>query len=117
MSNESPRKKRFQERRSPLLTNPGKGCATFQRFNGDPLNEGTRWSEEGPLTFPPARCDVADGYLPCTVSYCRWFWNMIEPEPGRFDWSMIENIISFSIKNKFLILMATLLLTFGSFWQ
>jgi copper/silver efflux system protein len=29
---------------------------------------------------------------------------------------MIENIISFSVKNKFLILMATLFLTFGSFW-
>ncbi|WP_294963282.1 CusA/CzcA family heavy metal efflux RND transporter [Sulfurimonas sp.] len=29
---------------------------------------------------------------------------------------MIENIISFSIKNKFLILMATLFITFGSFW-
>lgn len=29
---------------------------------------------------------------------------------------MIENIISFSIKNKFLILMATLFIAFGSFW-
>ena len=29
---------------------------------------------------------------------------------------MIENIISFSIRNKFLILMAALFLTFGSFW-
>ncbi|WP_321777240.1 CusA/CzcA family heavy metal efflux RND transporter [Sulfurimonas sp.] len=29
---------------------------------------------------------------------------------------MIENIISFSIKNKFLILMAALFITFGSFW-
>ncbi len=29
---------------------------------------------------------------------------------------MIENIISFSIKNKFLILMVTLFITFGSFW-
>ena len=29
---------------------------------------------------------------------------------------MIENIINFSIKNKFLILMATLFITFGSYW-
>lgn len=29
---------------------------------------------------------------------------------------MIENIISFSIKNKFLILMAAIFITFGSFW-
>ena len=84
-------KVRFQERRSPLLTNPHKGCATFQRFNGDPLNEGLRWSEEGPLEFPPADRDVAENYLPCTVSYCRWFWDVLEPEEGAFDWSMVES--------------------------
>ena len=83
-------KVRFQELRHPLLTNPHKGCATFQRFNGDPLNQGTRWSEEGPLTFPPADQDIADAYLPCTVAYCRWFWEAFEPEAGKFDWSMVE---------------------------
>lgn len=83
-------KVRFRERRRPLLINPGKGCATFQRFNGDPLNEGTRWSEEGPLEFPPAEKEVADRYLPCTVAYCRWFWEILEPQEGRFDWSMVE---------------------------
>ena len=28
--------------------NPHKGCATFQHFAGDPLFDGTTWSEEGP---------------------------------------------------------------------
>ena len=93
MNTESHAKIRLVERREPLLTNPHKGCATFQRFNGDPLNEGTRWSEEGPLTFPPEEQPVADRYLPCTVAYCRWFWDVIEPEEGRFDWSMVEGAL------------------------
>ena len=93
MNTESHQKVRLTERRTPLLTNPHKGCATFQRFNGDPLNEGTRWSEEGPLTFPPAEKPVADSYLPSTVAYCRWFWDVIGPEEGRFDWSMVENAL------------------------
>ena len=33
-----------------VLVNPGMGIQTFQRFNGDPLNENLRWSEEGPTT-------------------------------------------------------------------
>jgi hypothetical protein len=28
-----------------VLTNPGIGFTTLQRFNGDPLNEGTKWTE------------------------------------------------------------------------
>jgi len=85
------------------LANPHKGCCTFQHFNGDELFPGTGWSEEGPLTFPlPAAADlsarwagqqVADGYLPCTVSYCRWFWRVMEPERGRFDFSMIDGAL------------------------
>ena len=65
---EARHKVRFQQRREPLLSNPHKGCATFQRFNGDPLNEGTRWSEEGPVSFPDPSSPLPDplvvaGYL------------------------------------------------------
>ncbi|MEK7404766.1 MAG: DUF4832 domain-containing protein, partial [Acidobacteriota bacterium] len=35
-----------------ILVNPGMGIQTFQRFNGDPINPGARWSEVGP-TGPP----------------------------------------------------------------
>ena len=94
MNVEDHAKVRFTERREPLLTNPHKGCATFQRFNGDALNEGTRWSEEGPLTFPAAERDVAEHYLPCTVAYCRWFWEVFEPEEGRFDWCAVEGALA-----------------------
>jgi hypothetical protein len=75
------------------LGNPHKGCCTFQRFNGDPLFSGTTWSEEGPLTFPPAAQAVAAGYLPSTVSYCRWFWRVMEPTPGQYDFRMIDEAL------------------------
>lgn len=73
-----------------FVLNPHKGCATFQRFNGDPLYEGTRWSEYGPTEFPAAEREVVDGYLPCTVAYCRWYWRQFEREEGKVDFSMVE---------------------------
>ncbi|MBA2481514.1 MAG: DUF4832 domain-containing protein [Planctomycetes bacterium] len=76
------------------LANPHRGCCTFQRFNGDALFPGTSWSEEGPTAFPAATQGVADGYLPTTVAYCRWFWSLMEPERGRFDFSMIERALA-----------------------
>ena len=88
------RRFRPPEMAAPLLTNPGKGCATFQRFNGDPLYPGEQWSEEGPLAFPPAARAVAEAYLPTAVSYCRWFWEVIEPEDGRLDFSMVEGALA-----------------------
>ena len=73
------------------LDNPHRGCCTFQHFSGDPLFAGTSWSEEGPVAFPPpVQPPVIDGYLPTTVAYCRWFWRIMEPERGRFDFSMID---------------------------
>jgi hypothetical protein len=38
------------ERTDEILVNPGKGFATFQHFNGDPLFPGPR-NEQGPLSF------------------------------------------------------------------
>ena len=80
--------------RNPTLAIRTRVAATFQRFNGDELYPGEAWSEEGPLTFPAAKATtgVIDGYLPTTVAYCRWFWNVLEPEEGRYDFSMIEKV-------------------------
>jgi len=86
-------KARPREATEPV-SNPGKGCATFQRFTGDPLYPGKRWSEEGPLEFPPAPRECVPGYLPSTVAYCRWFWEKLEPEPGRIDFGMIEGALA-----------------------
>jgi hypothetical protein len=75
------------------LPNPHRGCCTFQHFNGDELFPGTTWSEEGPLEFPPRKAEVIDGYLPTTVSYCRWFWDIFEKEEGQYDFSVIDKSI------------------------
>lgn len=85
-------KKRFTETKR-YLNNPHRGCCTFQKFNGDPLFPGQSWSEQGPLEFPETvdkNWEVTDGYLPCSVSYCRWFWDVLEPEEGKYDFSFIE---------------------------
>jgi hypothetical protein len=74
--------------------NPHKGCATFQHFAGDPLFDGTTWSEEGPTEFPPRQYpDVTPGYLPSTVAYCRWFWRRFQPAKDTFDWTLIDQAL------------------------
>ena len=76
------------------LPNPHRGCCTFQHFNGDPLFPGTDWSEVGPTEFEPTpRDSIIEGYLPTTVAYCRWYWEVLEPEQGRYDFSMIEGAL------------------------
>ena len=34
-----------------VLVNPGIGFMTFQRFNGDTLNAGSRWTEGYPVEY------------------------------------------------------------------
>lgn len=38
-----------------VMVNPDMGNETFQRFNGDALNAGMRWSEHGPILEPAMR--------------------------------------------------------------
>ena len=93
------------------LANPHKGCCTFQHFNGDKLFPDTFWSEEGPTTFPQPKKSLSgsstkkqwknrpvDGYLPTTVAYCRWFWALLEPEEGVYDFSIIEKAMETATK-------------------
>jgi Domain of unknown function (DUF4832) len=74
------------------LANPHKGCCTFQRFNGDALNTGLEWNEEGPLSFSPPVADslTVESYLSTTVAYCRWFWEVLESKEGKYDFSMVD---------------------------
>lgn len=72
-----------------ILTNPGMGIQTFQRYNGDSLNPGVAWSEEGPihqLTAP----DKSPDFPESTVAYCRWHWSTLEPERGKIRWDIID---------------------------
>jgi uncharacterized protein DUF4832 len=80
------------KRITDLLTNPGMGIQTFQRFNGDPLNSGLKWSEEGPTgPIKPAAQPV--DFPPSTIAYCRWFWEAIEPEQGHIRWDILDNAL------------------------
>lgn len=72
-----------------VLVNPGMGVETFQRFNGDTLNPGLKWSEAGPTTeLKPA--ETKQDFPESSIAYCRWFWSVLEPEPGKYNWAIID---------------------------
>jgi hypothetical protein len=50
-----------------VLTNPGIGFTTLQRFNGDPLNEGTKWTEGYPIVYFPFHGDLEVKNQPLTT--------------------------------------------------
>jgi Domain of unknown function (DUF4832) len=73
-----------------VLVNPGMGIQTFQRFNGDALNPPShKWSEEGPMEMLKPAATKPD-FPDSSISYCRWFWNVLEPEQGKYSWSIID---------------------------
>ncbi len=74
---------------SDVLVNPGMGITTFQRFNGQALNPGLEWSEEGPTAKLP-QAEPRPDFPDTSISYCRWFWDVIEPEPGKFRWDIVD---------------------------
>ena len=77
-----------------ILYNPHMGFQTFQHFNGDPLFEGTTWTEVGPETFGPRPASLENPNHPyTTVSYCRWYWDQIEPADGQFRWEIIDGAL------------------------
>ena len=72
-----------------VLVNPGMGIQTFQRFNGDAINAGTRWSEAGPeakLTAGKTKPDFPKS----SVAYFRWFWAQLEPAQGKYRWDILD---------------------------
>src|SRR5882762_9436570 len=66
-----------------VLVNPGMGITTFQRFNGQVPNPPLKWSEVGPVTKLPQASAKPD-FPDTSISYCRWYWNVLEPEPGKY---------------------------------
>ena len=72
-----------------VLVNPGMGIQTFQRYNGDALNAGVQWSEEGPVAVLPESGAKPD-FPNSTVAYCRWHWSTLEPEQGNVHWEIID---------------------------
>jgi Beta-galactosidase len=72
-----------------VLANPGMGIQTFQRYNGDALNRGVKWSEEGPINMLSPASSRPD-FPTSTVAYCRWHWAILEPEQGKVRWEIID---------------------------
>ena len=76
-----------------ILVNPGMGITTFQRFNGEPLNQGLRWSEEGP-TGKRSDSSVRSDFPDTSIAYCRWFWSELQPTADRVRWEIIDTALA-----------------------
>ena len=77
-----------------VLMNPGVGFMTFQRFNGDRLNEGQGWTEGLPVVYQPFRGSLDNGdHPPTTIAYFRVYWKFLEPEQGRYRWDLIDQAL------------------------
>ena len=75
-----------------VLANPGMGIETFQRFNGAAINPGLGWSEEGPVGKLAPTAGAVD-FPASTISYCRWFWDTLEPEEGKVRWEILDEAL------------------------
>ena len=77
-----------------VLTNPGIGFMTFQRFNGDALNAGGKWTEGFPVQYQPFSGSLENKDFPDTsIAYFRVYWRFLEPEKGVFNWDMIDKAL------------------------
>lgn len=77
-----------------VLVNPGIGFMTFQRFNGDELNEGQKWTEGYPIVYQPFRGSLENKRHPMTsIAYFRIYWKFIEPAEGKYNWNLIDTAL------------------------
>ena len=77
-----------------VLTNPGIGFTTFQRFNGDTLNPGPWWTEGYPIEYQTFDGNLKnEGYPQTSIAYFRVNWKFVEPEQGKYNWEMIDKAL------------------------
>lgn len=77
-----------------VLTNPGIGFMTFQRFNGDDLNAGSGWTEGFPIDYQDFDGDLTNKNHPSTtIAYWRIYWKYMEPEMGKYRWDMMDKAL------------------------
>ena len=78
-----------------VLNNPGIGFMTFQRFNGDTLNAGIRWTEGFPIEYQTFNGNLTNKNHPQTsIAYFRVYWKFVEPdEAGKYNWPMIDKAL------------------------
>jgi hypothetical protein len=85
---------RFKES-DEVLTNPGIGFTTFQRFNGDKTNEGVGWTEGMPIDYQKFNGNLITKDHPMSsISYFRVYWKYLEPEMGKYNWEMIDKVLN-----------------------
>lgn len=78
-----------------VLTNPGIGFMTFQRFNGDSLNYGLGWTEGKPIVYQQFDGNLENKDYPMTtIAYFRVYWKYLEPEQGKYNWEMIDKALN-----------------------
>ena len=77
-----------------ILTNPGIGFMTFQRFNGDTLNQAKRWTEGKPIVYQQFNGNLENKDHPMTtIAYFRIYWKFIEPNMGKYRWDLIDKAL------------------------
>lgn len=77
-----------------VLNNPGIGFTTFQRFNGDALNAGTKWTEGFPIQYQPFHGSLKNPDYPDTsIAYFRVYWRFVEPEKGVYNWNLLDTAL------------------------
>lgn len=84
-----------------VLTNPGIGFMTFQRFNGDELNEGSGWTEGFPIEYQEFDGNLENKDHPATsMAYFRVYWKFLEPEMDNYNWTMIDKALKTAHERK-----------------
>ena len=80
-----------------LFANPHKGIVTFNRYNGDRLNQG--WTIENGWTMEriPSQEGLyqgdVDGFPKSSIAYFRIPWVTLEPSEGEYRFDIVENIL------------------------
>ncbi len=85
-----------------LFVNPHKGFVTFNRFNGDRLNEGVHtenWTVESGWKMEdiPPQDGLFEGDVPnfpkTSIAYFRVPWRRLEPEEGNIRFDLLDDIL------------------------
>jgi hypothetical protein len=77
-----------------VLVNPGIGFMTFQRFNGDSLNQGLKWTEGFPIAYQEFKGSLENKDHPMTsIAYFRIYWKFVEPVRGKYNWEMLDRAL------------------------
>lgn len=83
-----------------VLTNPGIGFTTFQRFNGDTLNK-IGWTEGKPIEYQKFNGSLENKDYPMTsIAYFRIYWRYLEPEKDKYNWSLIDEALKTAHERK-----------------